>query len=797
MGKRFDVFKNERTDQLVLYDSKDLVTHAVCVGMTGSGKTGLCMAILEEAAIDGVPSIVIDPKGDMVNLMLTFPDLRAEDFVQWVSEEEATKKGLTKQQFAEAKSSLWKKGLADWNQSGERIRKMRDSTDFVVYTPGSNAGIPVSIISSFSAPSSAIITDEELMQERISATVSSLLGLLGIQSDPLSGREHLLLATIFNNSWKAGRDLDLALLIQLVQNPGVSKIGVLDLETFYPAKDRFGLVMSLNGLLASPTFSSWSTGQPLEIDSILHTPTGKPRVAIFYIAHLSDAERMFFVSTLLNQMVSWMRTQPGTGSLRTILYMDEIYGYFPPVANPPSKKPMLTLLKQARAFGLGILLATQNPVDLDYRGLANTGTWFVGRLQTERDKARLLDGLEGAATTSGSAFDRNSMDRMISGLSQRVFLLNNTHESEPELFQTRWVMSYMAGPMTREQIRILMEEKKENVQRPVSVTPSIGAPDHIDTRPSLPPDILQYFMPVVSNEPDRQLVYKPGVIGGARITFSDRRYKIDLSKDVTTVTWLTDSAIAADWKNSSSLSLSPSSLEKSPVEPAKYLDLPAEAANGKRYASWEKDYVDWITGDQSLTLLKSPGTGINSSPDEGERDFRVRLHQAYRELRDVEVEKIRKKYSQRVATLQDRIRRAEQAVDRKREQASAQKRQAALSVGTAILAGFMGRKRVSMSSLSRASRAAQGMGRSRDIRRDVERAAENVDVLNEQLYNLEQELRNEISALESRIDPLKEVFETIKVRPARTGISVTLFGLAWAPFWKKDDGSLVPAWGKQ
>ncbi|MCA9086899.1 MAG: ATP-binding protein, partial [Planctomycetaceae bacterium] len=209
--------------------------------------------------------------------------------------------------------------------------------------------------------------------------------------------------------------------------PPFDRIGVIGLENFYPQADRFQLAMLLNNLLASPGFSSWMEGESLDIQKMLYSPDGKPRFTILSIAHLSEAERMFFVTIFLNEVVSWMRAQSGTSSLRAILYMDEVFGYFPPTANPPSKTPMLTLLKQARAFGLGVVLATQNPVDLDYKGLSNAGTWFIGRLQTERDKARVLDGLEGASAAAGHAFDRRQMEVILSGLGSRVFLLNNVH----------------------------------------------------------------------------------------------------------------------------------------------------------------------------------------------------------------------------------------------------------------------------------------------------------------------------------------------------------------------------------
>ena len=484
LGRQWDPASGKSEDGLVLYDSKDLVTHAVCFGMTGSGKTGLCIAMMEEAAIDGVPVLVIDPKGDISNLLLTFPDLSAEEFLPWINEDDARIKGVAPEEYARQQAELWKKGLAAWGQDESRIRRLRDSADFAVYTPGSTAGLAVSILKSFAAPGPAIAEDPELLREQVNGTATALLGLLGIQADPVQSREHILIATILANAWKQGRDLDLAGLIQSVQSPPVSRIGVLDLESFYPAKERFALSMSLNNLLASPGFEAWLEGEPLDIAGLLHTPQGKPRVSIFSISHLGDAERMFFVSLLLNQTLGWMRAQSGTTSLRAILYMDEIFGYFPPVANPPSKQPLLTLLKQARAYGLGVVLATQNPVDLDYKGLSNAGTWFIGRLQTDRDRGRVLDGLEGA---SGGTMDRQKMEQILSRLGNRVFLMNNVHEDAPTVFETRWAMSYLRGPLTRTQIKTLMASRSPKGE--ASPSPGSALPPAKALQPGAPPGI--------------------------------------------------------------------------------------------------------------------------------------------------------------------------------------------------------------------------------------------------------------------------------------------------------------------
>ncbi|MDX6573435.1 MAG: hypothetical protein QOC86_2591 [Gaiellales bacterium] len=416
LGKPYDAAARQLTDGYVLYDSKDLTTHAVCVGMTGSGKTGLCVGAIEEAALDGVPSIVIDPKGDLANLMLTFPALRPEDFRPWINEDDAAKAGVSPDDYARSQAELWAKGLADWGQDGARIQRLRDAADFAIYTPGSDAGLPVSVLGSFAPPPDR--SDAEAVGDQIAAIATGLLALLGIDADPIKSREHILLSSLLGAAWANGQALDIPALIAQIQQPPFAKIGVLDLDSFYPQKDRFELALALNNLLAAPGFQLWLQGVPLDAGRLLRSDAGKPRVAIFSIAHLSDAERMFFVTLLLNAVLAWMRGQSGTNSLRALVYMDEIFGYFPPVGEPPSKKPLLTLLKQGRAFGVGVLLATQNPVDLDYKGLSNAGTWLIGRLQTDQDKQRVLDGLEGASGQGG--LDRAQLEKLISARQSRL-----------------------------------------------------------------------------------------------------------------------------------------------------------------------------------------------------------------------------------------------------------------------------------------------------------------------------------------------------------------------------------------
>ena len=785
LGRPYDLDQKKPKEGLLLYDSKDLVTHAVCVGMTGSGKTGLCITLLEEAAIDGIPAIIIDPKGDLSNLLLTFPNLAPEDFAPWTNEgEDATQK-----------AQLWKDGLASWGQDGDRIKRLRDAAEFRIYTPGSNAGIPVSILKSFDAPNETVRQDNELLAERINTTATSLLGLIGVAADPLRSREHILISNILSHEWSNGRNLDIASLIQQIQNPPMTKIGVMELDSFFPAGDRLELAMALNHLLASPSFASWMEGEPLDVQQLLYTSTGKPRLSIFSIAHLGDAERMFFVSLLLNQVLGWVRAQSGTTSLRAILYMDEIFGYFPPVANPPSKLPLLTLLKQGRAFGLGVVLATQNPVDLDYKGLANTGTWFIGRLQTERDKARVLDGLEGIAAGTGQKFDKQEMEEILAGLSNRIFLLNNVHDDAPEVFETRWAMSYLRGPLTRTQIKLLMDSLKSNTVPPAAPIPSpapvvaTGAPV-AQQRPLLSPEITQYYLPIRSSH-EGKLSYRPMLLGAAEIHYSKAR-TIEMTQMVTLLAEINDGPIDLDWAEATTVDVPLEDLESEPEANAEYNELPAKASKVKSYASWRKDFANWLYRNQRLELLESPTLDIASNPGESERDFRVRLQLIAREQRDQAVEKLRQKYAGKFTQLEERKRRAEQAVAREAEEAKDQKYQTAISFGATLLSSFMGRKRGSM--LGRATTTARGVSRTMRQSDDVGRAEENVAAISQQLAELEADFRAGAETLERSFDPTTEQLDTVSLKPTKANINVKLLTLIWAPYWHDAQGAARPAW---
>lgn len=796
LGREYDLGEKELEDDLVLYDSKDLVTHGVVLGMTGSGKTGLCVAMLEEAAMDNVPAIVIDPKGDISNLLLTFPNLAPEDFRPWINEDDAAKKGITPDEHAAKTAELWKNGLASWGEGPERIKAFREKVDMAVYTPGSTAGLPVSILSSLDVPEFEVIDDAEAFAERIESTVSSLLSLVGIDADPIQDPEHILLSNIFAHSWKAGQGVTLESLIRSIQVPPFEKIGVMDLETVCPEDDRRDLAMKMNNLLASPGFSTWLEGEPLNIKRMLHTPEGNPRISIFSIAHLSDSERMFFVSLLLNQMLGWMRSQSGTTSLRAMLYMDEIYGFLPPTAMPPSKKPMMTMLKQGRAFGLGVLLATQNPVDLDYKALSNIGTWFLGRLQTERDKARVLDGLEGAAASNDGGFDRGKMEQLLAGLGSRVFLMNNVHEDAPVVFHVRWVMSYLTGPLARRQIKQLMDPKRAAIEekQAAAPTPEVETPapeQPKPSRPRLPRGAEDYFVPAGPDVPGEEVSYVPAVLRLGEVRYQDSKKGVNGSVSVAMVNKVNPGSGDVDWSRDLELpnQLAPSQLGREPLADAAFSELPQSMLESKFWSGIEDDFIDWLYGRHNVTIFKSPLTGMYSNLGESEGDFRARLVHAAHEIRDEKVEELREKYEKKIETLEDRIARAMDTVAEQKAQAGRAKMDTAVRVGSTILSAVLGRaiSRKSSSAMSGASRAWKES-------RDVARAEEKVEDYQEDLEELEKECAEEIEELKESMDPMKEEFETVTLTPLKKNCSANAVGIVWMPYRKSPQPQLGAAW---
>jgi hypothetical protein len=794
LGKVFDAATSKLSAEPLLYDSRDLTTHAVCVGMTGSGKTGLCLSMLEEAAIDGIPALCIDPKGDLGNLMLTFPQLAARDFAGWVDSGEAARKGLSIDDYAAKVAEQWRAGLAEWDQKPERIQKFRDAADVAIYTPGSDSGLPLSVLQALTPPPAELLADGAALAERIASVVSGLLTLLGRDADPLRSRDHILLSNLLDNAWQAGRAVDLAGLVAAVQKPPIDKLGALDLETFFPAKERTELALAINGLLASPRFASWTRGEPMDVQRLLFTPEGRPRIAIISIAHLSDPERMFVVTLLLNEMLGWMRRQPGTSSLRAILYMDEIFGYFPPTANPPSKPPMLTLLKQARAFGVGVVLATQNPVDLDYKGLGNTGTWLIGRLQTERDRDRLLDGLTTALAGNGPS--RKELATLLGSLTQRVFLMRNVNDDAPVLLKSRWALSYLRGPLTPAEISRLMAPRKQAAPPSHGVLPQGTAPQAAAaatapvtaSRPALPADIEEVFLAV--RGPSDRITYQPRVFATAKLHYIDKPAGLDDWQTLGIAAPLSDEGDEALWAEAEEVAAAPT---REPVAGAAFADLPGGAQRSANYGKWGKALAAQLYESRKLTLYACDALKQVSRPGESEGDFRARLALVMREQRDAEADKLRQKYAPRLATLQGQRQRAAERVEREKSQASQQKMQAAISIGTSLLGAFLGRRAISATNLGRIGTAAKSASRIGQESADVGRAEESAETVDQKLVALDKELQASIAALDTRLDPQSVPLRELPVAPRKSDIAVGRVVLLWTPWRSGADGFPVSA----
>ena len=786
LGKEIDQTTGERTEDLLMYDSRDLCTHAVVVGMTGSGKTGLCLGLLEEALIDRIPAIVIDPKGDIANLLLTFPNLTPEEFRPWIDEGQAARSGVSPEEFATQEADKWKAGLASWGQTPERIQMLRDTVDMRIYTPGSNTGRPLTILKSFSAPADEIVNDNDAFFDRIASATSGLLALMSIDADPINSREHILISKILETAWRAGKDLDLGKLIGQIQKPPFARVGIMELDSFYPEKDRQSLAMTMNNLLASPSFSGWLQGEALDIKKMLHNDDGKPCVSIVSIAHLSDQERMFFVTILLNEMISWMRTQAGTSSLRALLYMDEVFGYFPPTANPPSKQPMLTLMKQARAFGLGVVLATQNPVDLDYKGLSNAGTWFLGRLQTERDKARVLEGLEGASSQVGQTFDKAEMEATLAGLGSRKFLMNNVHEDGPVVFETRWAMSYLRGPLTRNQIQDLVQSDKSYDPAAIAQASTKShsaarveqAPaPKVDQRQLLPDSIPQFFAePNQHISGDARLVYRPALLATGRLHFVRASYKVDEWKEVTSLASISGGEMPDEvWENAEEIE-ERLSLDNEPIDSAEFDAVPEDLQTSKNYKTWKKTYEDFLYREKAATIWKCSKLKKYSEPNETLGDFKVRLEQHVSELRDEAVDKLRKRFGKKFDTLRSQIRRAEDKIDVEKEQYQQQKMSSRISIGTTIMGALFGRR-----TTRSAGTAMRSFGRSSKEKNDIGRAEDNLEDLMHKYEDLEKELNDEVAEIEEKLSVDELEYEDMTLPPRKSDLSVQEFGIVWLP----------------
>lgn len=726
------------------------------MGMTGSGKTGLGIGLLEEAALDGIPAIIIDPKGDLGNLLLAFPDLLPSDFKPWIDTTEAARRNLTDTAYAEAVANEWKTGLEAWDEGKNRLLNYKNSVERTIYTPANNAGAPISILSSFAAPGKELIEDEGLFRDRTLSTTSSLLGLIGINKDPLKSKESVLISAILDHLWKKEESLDLASLIRYIQNPPFQEVGVFPLDTFFPAKERMQLAKTLNNLLASPGFQAWMQGPPLNIQELLYTQEGKPRHSIISIAHLSDSERMFFVTLLLNEILSWMRQQPGSSSLRSILYMDEIFGFFPSISNPPSKMPMISLLKTARAFGLGVILSTQNPIDLDYRGLGNAGTWFIGKLQTDRDRERILEGLQSA---SNGDLKIQTLKELLAKCKKRMFLMQSIHLPEPILFETRWTLSYLAGPLTLPQISELTpDEKKETKIVSLKTT---------SAKPLFPSGINEYSL--TDSIADASLT--PYVLGIAKLHFVDAQKSIDCWVSKALAAELTPDGKDADWQNA--ITLEQENLKKEAPETGSYKEIPSSLFNLDTYKTFKKSFSQYLYQNDTLKLYKIDR--LVSNPEESKEDFYDRIKEDLKAKEKLKIEKIESVYRDKQSALEEKIRRIESRIQIKFERVWKRRLDAFLSILKTIISGFFSRKTLSKTNIENVGSSLKKAGSASQNPVDEE----NLEVLKEDFEKLKSEQIQKVKEIqeETNIDS----FELITVRPKKTDIDIESIGI----FWKK------------
>jgi hypothetical protein len=768
LGKIINPATEKTTDDILLYESKNLTTHAVCVGMTGSGKTGLGISVLEEAALDKIPAIIIDPKGDLTNLLLNFPEMSAEEFLPWIDSSDADKKSLTPLKYAEYLAETWKNGLASSFEDGTRIKKLKESVEMVIYTPASKAGVSLSVLSSFKAPSKDLREDSDLMRDKILSLTSSLLGLLGIEADPIKSKEHIMISAIIDKAWKKGEDLSIESLIGQIQNPDFDKLGALSLDTFFPKKERLALAVRLNGLLASKSFQAWMEGEPLEIDKLLYNEEKKPKLSILSIAHLSDTEKMFFVTLLLGEFLTWMRRQPGASSLKAILYMDEIFGYFPPIAMPPSKLPMLTLLKTARAFGVGIFLCTQNPVDLDYKGLANCGTWFIGKLQTERDKLRVLEGLRVA---SNGEINTEMLDNMMSSIRKRTFIMRSIHEKDPIIFETRWTLSYLKGPLTLPQIEKLIKKRKVKSTTPLETT-------FKQSKPLSPQGIPEYYLKQTNFLQSNH--YKPAVLGVAKLHFVDSKFQIDVWKTFYLLSLMDQTGKNIDLNNAEDVTNIRAQLELTPPPDSSFDDLPAFLMQEKNFVLFQKAFAASLYQNQSLKIMQQKELGLISKLDETDDDFHARIKDALDAKLAEAVRKLQDKYSLKRSGLESKLKRADEKYSIQKQQSWLQKIEAFISFVTTIFSAMLG-KRITKGTITQVGTSMRRAGRISKEDSQVVHAEDTLKSYQELLDDLnfqeEEEIRQSTTELQTMLSRIEEV----TIKPRKSDITIEEVAIVWVP----------------
>jgi len=759
LGKDVSKEQFEPTDILTLLKNKNFTTHAAIIGMTGSGKTGLGIDIIEEAAIDNIPSIIIDPKGDMGNLCLTDPEFNPESFTPWVKDEAITK-GEDPTEYAEKIASFWEDGIKSWSQDRERVRKF-NSVKKSIYTPGSQSGLPINLMSSLDLPDSKILEDSDNFSSYLKSSVMGLLSLVGIEADPLDSKEYILLSQIIAKSWIDGRGISIEELVGRIVNPPFKKIGVLPLDSFYPDKERFKLATKFNAVIASPNFSNWLTGEALDIHKLLYDENGKAKIAIFSISHLNDDERMFFVTLLLNKYIAWMRLQSGSTRLKTLLYMDEIYGFFPPVKNPPSKEPMITLLKQARAYGVGIILSTQNPVDLDYKGLSNIGTWCIGRLQTTQDINRVIDGLGGKIDSS---FNKKEIENLLANLTKRTFFLKSAHLEDIRLFTTRWAMSYLKGPLKKQEISSLMQNQKDISKqlKPVIKNSRDSEYKRVNLIDST---IDQHYEPDITGEHK----YQPYLAANLEVYYYEQRRAIEITEKnsiLLDLNGITD----IDWEELESIDIDFTKLPTVEPKSARYAHVPEFILADKELKDVQKELIGYLYQTSGLEMYRCRSLRLESDPNEEKSKFKVKVQNELDELKEGKLDKLKEQYDKKEKRVMSQLARAKERVEKEKgDQLSS-----LLNVGSSILGALFGRTTATKigTTVSRGGRVLKERG-------DVSRANEKVKDLEEKIFDLEDELAEKIDILSDKYSIDNYLIESFSIKPKKRDINIENIGIVW------------------
>jgi hypothetical protein len=638
-----------------------LVTHGVVVGMTGSGKTGLCVGIVEEAARSGVPVLLIDIKGDLPNLALTFDQLDGPSFAPWIDPDSARRRGKKVEELAEETARRWREGLAGWGLSARDSSALRARAAIRVITPGTSSGESLHVLSPLEVPTDLWEVDEEAAREALSASISLLLRMVKRDPDPTRGREHVLLAHLAERRLRAGQAAGLETLLSDLQAPPIARLGALSVDEFLPPKERASLATDLNALIASPTFASWRRGAPLDVGSWLERDDDRVPITIVSVAHLEDEERQLVLGLVLEQALAWVRGLPGTSDLRAMILFDEVFGFLPPhPSNPPTKRPLLALLKQARAFGVGCVLATQNPIDLDYKALSNAGVWFVGRLQTDADRARVVEGLVGSeAGGGGAALDAQDLAAIIKALPPRTFFVRDVHAGRGStILETRWTLSWLRGPMTRREIRRLATDALLAAPAPAfapapapAPAPALApAPAPAPARPEAPapPEGWKTLFPHPPSAPVDAWSYHPYAAIIARAEIVDARLSIRFTREVGIFVPIDGGTLDLD----RAVPFDPDVLAKGRAVPgARFLPY-AEAPLGARAVrALEKSLRELAFSALRTSVTVNEPLGLVAAPGEDARAFTARCaHAAQVAAAKVRAE-ILQKHDPRIARL--------------------------------------------------------------------------------------------------------------------------------------------------